>query len=470
MKQKFSGPHAIFHVGTLTYTKLQLIAVFFWMLYGVFCFSLMEALVPSLLPLSLKRFDASNTTISILVGSIPGVLNFIINPIVSTRSDRTRTRFGRRMPYLIFATPFVTLFLLLIGWTPDLGHYLVELLPGKLQLATVVLVLLGVFTVCFQFFNMFVASIFYYVAPDVIPEKVLGRFMSLWTVTGAVTSFCFSRYLFPLAKDHMPWLYTGVAAAYFISFMVLFLKVREGEYPPPEPERKVSMVGKIEMFIRECYSIGFYRLFFIVAAMNAVSVCCRSLFQVFFAEQNLGLELGVYGKILSYGSVVTLVLAFPVGMVVDKIHPIRVYMGGMAMVIIVNLFGFFLVQGEHSFLVFALLLATMYTLQNTSTLPLYAALFPKARYGQFSSAMALLSSIALIAFNFLAGVFIDWIGDYRYIYLWDFTFTGIGFVLMLKVYRDWKRFGGDAGFEPPNEKTIVALDGTGVPDTKKQQL
>ena len=73
------------------------------------------------------------------------------------------------MPYLLFATPFVTLFLLLIGWAPDLGHQLVALLPGQLQVATVVLILLGLFTVCFQFFNMFVASIFYYVAPDVIP-------------------------------------------------------------------------------------------------------------------------------------------------------------------------------------------------------------------------------------------------------------------------------------------------------------
>ena len=456
MEQEKSSSPVLYRVGTLTYTRLQLIAVCAWMLYGIFCFCLMEALVPSLLPLSLKRFDASNTMIGILVGSIPGILNFIVNPIVSTRSDRTRTRIGRRMPYLLFATPFVTLFLLLIGWAPDLGHQLVALLPGQLQVATVVLILLGLFTVCFQFFNMFVASIFYYVAPDVIPEKVLGRFMSLWTVTGAATSFCFSRYLFPLAKDHMPWVYTGVAIAYFLSFMVLCLKVREGEYPPPEPEKKVSLAGKVEMFLRECYSIGFYRLFFIVAAMNAVSVCCRSLFQVFFAEQNLGLELGIYGKILSYGSIVTLVLAFPIGLLVDKIHPIRVYLGGMALVVLVNLFGFFMVQEETSFLIFALLLAMMYTLQNTSTLPLYAALFPKSRYGQFSSAMALLTSVALIAFNFLAGVFIDWIGDYRYIYLWDFAFTGIAFVLMLFVYRDWKKRGGTAGFRPPDEKEIIS--------------
>ena len=98
MEQEKSSSPVLYRVGTLTYTRLQLIAVCAWMLYGIFCFCLMEALVPSLLPLSLKRFDASNTMIGILVGSIPGILNFIVNPIVSTRSDRTRTRIGRRMP------------------------------------------------------------------------------------------------------------------------------------------------------------------------------------------------------------------------------------------------------------------------------------------------------------------------------------------------------------------------------------
>ena len=73
MEQEKSSSPVLYRVGTLTYTRLQLIAVCAWMLYGIFCFCLMEALVPSLLPLSLKRFDASNTMIGILVGSIPGV-------------------------------------------------------------------------------------------------------------------------------------------------------------------------------------------------------------------------------------------------------------------------------------------------------------------------------------------------------------------------------------------------------------
>ena len=89
---------ALYTIGTLSYTKRALIMLFVWMLWGDFCFWMMEALTPTLLPLMLKNHNANNLTIGLLVGSLPSLLNFIINPIVSTSSDRTRSRWGRRIP------------------------------------------------------------------------------------------------------------------------------------------------------------------------------------------------------------------------------------------------------------------------------------------------------------------------------------------------------------------------------------
>ena len=43
-----------YHCGTLTYTKAGLFAIFAWLLWGDFCLTLMEAVVPSVLPLKLK--------------------------------------------------------------------------------------------------------------------------------------------------------------------------------------------------------------------------------------------------------------------------------------------------------------------------------------------------------------------------------------------------------------------------------
>ena len=442
----FSKEHFPMKQGTLSYTRLQLFFTFMWMFFGVFAFCLMEALVPSLVPLSLKQFGSSNALIGLLIGSIPAGLNFIINPIISSLSDRTRSRYGRRIPYLIFATPVVTLFLILIGWAPELGCILGDFLPSEVDTATLTLIFLAVLIVGFQVFNLFIASIFYYVAPDVIPHEVLGRFMSCWNVIGAATGFFFSRYILPLGKEFMNWVFTFVALFYFAAFILVCVKVKEGKYPLPEKQDK-NWGSLFCSFFRECYSLWFYRLFFIVAAMNSVSVCCRNLFQIFFAEEDLGMSLQTYGKILSYGGVVALILAFPLGYLVDRFHPIRIYMAGMIAVIITNLVGFFLVRDTETFLIFSLLLAAVYALQTTSTLPLFAAIYPPKKYGQFSSAGAMVNAMMLVVFNWLAGKFIDWIGDYRYIYMWDFIFTSVAMAGMYLVYRQWKKQGGAEHFQ-----------------------
>ena len=41
----------VYHCGTLDYTRKTLIYLFIWMLWGDFCYTMMEMLIPTLLPL-----------------------------------------------------------------------------------------------------------------------------------------------------------------------------------------------------------------------------------------------------------------------------------------------------------------------------------------------------------------------------------------------------------------------------------
>ena len=116
-------PARPYTVGTLRYSLLGVIGVSFWLILGGSCFGLLAwMMVPTVLPLSLSQFDASGATIGLIVGSIPSAMNFIMNPILSTTSDRTRTRWGRRIPFLVTATPFVAGFVILLGWTPQIAE------------------------------------------------------------------------------------------------------------------------------------------------------------------------------------------------------------------------------------------------------------------------------------------------------------------------------------------------------------
>lgn len=50
------------------------------------------------------------------------IVDAITDALIGYASDRTRTRWGRRIPYVVFGTPFMMLFFLLI-WKPPIQHF-----------------------------------------------------------------------------------------------------------------------------------------------------------------------------------------------------------------------------------------------------------------------------------------------------------------------------------------------------------
>jgi hypothetical protein len=64
----------------------------------------METVEPSVLPFVLKELGASNLIISAYITTIASIFNLTICPIASFMSDRHRSKWGRRIPFLARAT------------------------------------------------------------------------------------------------------------------------------------------------------------------------------------------------------------------------------------------------------------------------------------------------------------------------------------------------------------------------------
>ena len=456
----------VYHCGTLDYTRKTLIYLFIWMLWGDFCYTMMEMLIPTLLPLVLKQHQASNTTIGLLVGSIPALVNFILNPIISTSSDRTRSRWGRRIPYLLFSSPFVVLFLILVGWSDQIGAWFYRLAWGEGgSPAMLIIVMLGIFSVGFQLFNLFVASVFYYIFSDVVPKPFVGRFMALFRVVGTAAGIVFSRYILPMAdrKEMIPWIFTGVALIYLFSFTQMCFMVKEGNYPPPEKLKKVNPWTLLKKYSVECFSMPFYLYLFIGLAVNTTSNACRVMFNLLYAKEDLGLTLEQYGHIASTVSLVMLFAYIPLGWIVDKFHPLRVFLLGGFLIVAANVFGFFFCHNYVTFFIVTFMISGTYVLQGASGLPLTVRMYPSEKYGQFCSAAAMISSIVLIVANAGGGAFID-LGvkygakyglGYNLIFVWDFIFTIIANALLLVVYFKWKKYGGDKNYVAPVKNVSI---------------
>src|SRR5581483_3488977 len=121
-------------VGTLHYDRAGLVRVFIWLLWGDFCLYLMDAGVGNnLVPLQLQKFGASNALITLIRTSVVELVLLVLCPIVSTWSDRHRGRLGRRIPFMLYATPPLAIFLAALGFSPALANWLKSISPHLLQ-------------------------------------------------------------------------------------------------------------------------------------------------------------------------------------------------------------------------------------------------------------------------------------------------------------------------------------------------
>lgn len=456
-----------YSAGTLHYTRFGLVALFGWLLWGDFCFILMETVVPSVLPLKLQSLNASNVVIGMLISTVPSLMNFMINPVVSFRSDRYRSRWGRRIPFLFWATPPLTVFLILLGYSEPIGRWLHGAVVARMTAVSpeaTVLTLIAVFMVGFQIFNMFISSVYYYLFNDVVPEAFLGRFVSLFRIVGAAAAAVFNFYLFPHAQTHMKEIFLGAGLIYFVAFMLLCWKVREGNYPPPPPniDGGHGPLAAARTYLAECFTHRFYWWFFVSNAMFDVSLCVAPF--ILYQQRAVGVDLEMIGKMTAWAGLLSMALLYPAGVLSDRVHPLRVMLVAVGLMAVLAPFGLiWLVIEPTPKLALRLTVAQVFlslplaVLYKASILPMYMRLLPKDRYGQFGSADAMVRSLSVVVAGPIVGLMMDlmkwrYAGDpfyYRYAPLWTVVLLSLSFSFLWLVYRYWKRHGADHSFEPP---------------------
>ncbi len=446
------GKHRVFRAGTLVYSLPGLFALMFWLLLGDFCFYLMENVVPSALPVVLGKLEAPNWMIALFLTTIPSLFNATVCPVVSYLSDRHRSPAGRRIPFISRTIPFLCLFLILLGLAPKLGENLSA--AGWFhdpRIAT--LLLLGIFLTGFGFFNMFVASIYYYLFNDVVPHQFLGRFLAVFRLVGAAAGSVYFLYVFPRIESHFLEICVGAAILYGGVFYLMCRNVREGEYPPPTPLKYGnSVVSGIKTFFIETFSHRLYCYFYLFVAFWAVAAN-GSVFQIFFAR-SAGLNLEQFGLYSGVAGGVSALLLLPGGVLSDKLTPLRTLLFAAAaqsiMAALPLVFLFFPIPQAKAFAVWCIVFGInlpFLALFTASELPAYMQIFPQQQYGQFSAATALVRSLVVVVFGLLCGLWMDWLkgihadsaSAYRYLPLWPTFFYSLATICLFLVRREWKR-------------------------------
>jgi MFS family permease len=440
-------------VGTLTYTAGGLAVLFGWLLWGDFAWQLKERSVAPVVQIMLRKFDASDLLTGIFLLSLPAAIGVLLGPVISYRSDRHRGRWGRRLPYLMLTTPFTALAMYGLAFSPMIGawaHHRLGLDPASRNLVTVVV--LGLCWTLFELAAVTTNAIFGALINDVVPREVLGRFFGLFRVISLLTGMLFNFYLIGRARENYLPILVALGTIYGLGLALMCGFVREGEYPPPEPVAAGAPPGlraAIRTYARDCFTQSYYWWVFAWLALATLALWPVNLYSVYAAE-SFGLSMETYGRYLVLTYACSLGLAYPLGWLADRLHPIRLALGSLALYGVLMSAGFFQIVGPRSFGLVFLAHGILGGCYGTGAAAINQMLFPKIKFAQFASAAGLISALVNIGFGPLLGLLLDRLGrDYHYTFgvggLLGLAALAVGLV----VYRKFQALGGTRNYVPP---------------------
>ena len=458
------APRKLYHAGTLTYTAAGLAGLFFWLLWGDFCFVIMEKVWASIIPLKIKQLHAPNWVIGAIMVSLPQTLNLILNPLISTASDRHRGRWGRRRPFMLIASPFIGVLLCVMGFSPEIGQWLYDAGLGEVtgwSLGTITVGVIAVVIALFRIAELFISTLFYYFFNDVVPQKVIARFLALTRVVGLGGGALYEFFFFQHALTHMRVIFVVAGLLYFTGFVMMCLRVKEGDYPAPSAHPAGGgTLTRISTYAKECLQQRLFILLYLHTMIWTMASACTTF--LVFLYLSLGLTMAQVGLLAGVGSVATGVLAYPAGMLADRFHPMRVMVWlkiGMVFWMPLNfiwLFTHFTPSVNFKILLTLNVISVIFWQIYASTLmPLYMRLFPREQFGQFCSFLAICTAIVGVVSGLIGGLYIDGMRRlfpdalfghdfcYRLIPVWQFVFAGLGLILLLMMFKEWRRLGGE---------------------------
>ncbi len=459
-----SGPD--FSVGTLKYTGWGMVVVFLWLFWGDMVFQLSESVFPNSIGLQLDRLDVPKEWIGYLTRTAGAMIGMVMVPVIGFRSDRTRSRWGRRIPYIWWTIIPVSVSLAALGFTDDIGAWIrASDWPARLGIKpiTMIIAVVGTMILLFTVSNMFVSQVWFLLLRDVVPNTYIVRFMSLFGMVATTMNITWNAYFAERVETHTRWLYLGAAGLYLLGFTIICLMVKEGEYPPPEKvdqrESLLKRLGKAtKLYFTQSFEHPLILMVYAGQAIFVISLACQA-YQQLYLVRYLNFSLKAQAQYWMWQCVGVLIIKFPIGWTIEKlIHPMRSTLYSSLLLLPVPWLYFFV--ADYKFAGFFLPAYAVWVLINIyqcpltqyyylSIYPLQTKLFPAQQFGQFMSAYSMVGSLIGIFAGVAGATFMGWtnrkFGQYGngLNLVWQGVFALIAFVVTWVTYRYWKLYGAE---------------------------
>lgn len=384
---------------------LGLPGLFFFLLSGDVAWSLKERAMPDLFKFQLRAFSQDPVLLNILFGALPSAVSMFIGPVVGAWSDRTRTRLGRRIPFLQVCAPLVSASIVGLAYSAQLGTALwhwAGSVPGMRERYIVGFMCLC-WTLC-EVFTVLINALFIALINDTVPQRILGRFFGLFRMISLGIGVMFFYFVFgnELPAVTQPVM-LAIAVVYLAGFILLCKGVVEPAYPPPTPAQKA---GLQVLHSDDGTSPWFFLLLFFTLAIAASCVLPMNI-NSYNAIEQFGVDRTDYGRAVAAAYSISIVIALPVGWLADRFHPLRIGYVTLGLYALCMLVAWKFVSGRLSFLTWFMVHSVLAGTFLTGTAALLPALLPRARFSSLAALSASITGLVVVCAALGMGMLLD---------------------------------------------------------------
>ena len=415
----------------------------------------------NIVPLILTRTFHMNETISGLIMAADNILALFLLPFFGSLSDRTNTKIGKRMPFILFGTGCAIILMNLLPLIEN-SYYAA---PSTAKTVSFVIVL-GLLLIAMGTYRSPAVALM----PDVTPKPLRSKGNAIINLMGAVggilylaiTSVLYSQSRLEAIEaaggrvNYQP-LFMIVSAIMFVSIGILFLTIKEPKLmaenqalEAQHPEWNLAIedsAGHEVLPAPVKRSLGFLlasiALWFI--GYNGVTTWFTT-----YVSEVMGQGLGGASTCLLIATAGAIVSYIPVGQIASKIGRKKTILGGVILLAVCFALGYVLTTAYQSinlimFVVFALV-GLAWAAINVNSLPMVVEMCRDSDIGKFTGYYYTASMAAQVVTPVVAGTLMRHI-DYRVLFPYAAFFVALSGVTMCFVRHGDAKAEGKRGLE-----------------------
>lgn len=358
---------------------------------GFFTVSIVWNIYNVSVPLYLKNLGLTGVTVGSIM-TIDNIFAIVFLPLFGALSDRTKTRYGRRMPYLLIGVPLSAVAFFLI---PLFRHSLLALMAAVIAL---------------NFFMSIYRAPTVALMPDVTPRPLRSKangIINFMGGLGSAVAFLLGGLLFGLGE----WVpYSTGSGILLITIILMYNLIKEpeaieDEKAPAAGEAQQAGAGRGEKGQKLSLVFLLLAIFFWFTGFNAVETFFST-----YGEVVLGIDKSLASFLLLMFTGLFLVFTIPSGLLAGKLGRKKIILIGLVVLTATFISLIFVKEVKYMYLLLAMG-GVSWALINVNSYPMVVEMTSNKGIGKYTGYYYFFSMLAAIVSPILYGFLKDRLGD-----------------------------------------------------------